>query len=213
MTPSDRHWINSLQKRELIAGPVLELGSGYGGETCATLIREAGLEYIGTDFDEGPGVDIAADFERIEHMERFTGKGPFGTVLMLNVLEHTFDPIRVIDNAMTLIRPGGRCVVLVPSLWPLHNYPMDAWRILPNFFEEYAARRKVLLDKDSFDWVEGGPVCRHKNPDNSYRFPNAGRSTLHQSWSRLIHRVFNTNGRGIQFGPYLALGAVFQKPF
>lgn len=213
MTPSDIIWVKSLLKRGIIEGPVLELGTGYGGETSAALIRGTGLPYVGTDLEEGNGVDVPADFERAEDMARFSDKGPFGTILMLNVLEHTFDPIRVIDNSMTLLRPGGRCVILVPSIWPLHNFPMDAWRILPNFFEEYATRRKVLLDKGIFEWVGGGPVCECRNPDGSYRFPPAGKSILHQSWSRLVHRVFNSNGRGIQFGPYLGLGAVLQKPF
>lgn len=212
MTHSDLKWIASLQNRGLISGSVLELGAGYGGKTCAKLIRDVGLNYVGTDLNEGPGVDIAGDFECADHMDRFTGTGPFGTVLMLNVLEHTFDPIRVIDNAMTLISPGGRCIILAPSVWPLHNFPMDAWRILPNFFEEYATRRKVILDKTSFEWVGVGPVSDHRNFDGSYCFPNPAKSRLIQYWSRLVHRVFNTNGRGIQFGTYLGLGAVLQKP-
>jgi len=212
MTQSDKIWIRSLQKRDLIRGPVLELGTGYGGETSKDLILTSGLEYTGTDLVEGSNVDVAADFEQSEQMARFANHAPFGTVLMLNVLEHTFDPIRVIDNAMRLLCPGGRCVILVPSIWPLHNFPMDAWRVLPNFFEEYAARRKVMLDKETFEWIQGGAVSQHLNVDGSYRFPDVGRSPFHSIWSRLIHRLFKTSGRGVQFGPHLAIGAVLQRP-
>ena len=53
------------------------------------------------------GVDYPADFEKPEDMGVFRPIGLLGSVLILNVLEHTFDPIRVLDNAATLLRPGG----------------------------------------------------------------------------------------------------------
>ena len=34
MTPTDRTWIQSLQMKGIITGPVLELGTGYGGNTA-----------------------------------------------------------------------------------------------------------------------------------------------------------------------------------
>ena len=125
---------------KVLEGPVLELGTGYGGRTAKSVIVADGMQHFGTDLEAGNGVDVVANFEKGEDMKAFDGLAPFGTILILNVLEHTFEPIKVLDNAVTLLKLGGNCVVLTPSIWPLHNYPMDTWRILPNLYEEYARR-------------------------------------------------------------------------
>ncbi len=55
----------------------------------------------------GCGVDYPADFEKPEDMGVLRPIGLLGSMLILNVLEHTFDPIRVLANAATVLRPGG----------------------------------------------------------------------------------------------------------
>jgi len=145
MTIDDTQWMQRVLEESALEGPVLELGVGYGGNTCRELIESAKLRCFGTDLNKTQAVDFVADFERSEDMKAFSSTAPFGSVLVLNVLEHTFDPIRVLDNVISLLKPGGTCAVLTPSIWPLHDYPMDAWRILPNFYEEYARRRGLIL--------------------------------------------------------------------
>lgn len=212
MTSEDYNWIRDLLSKGLITSPVLELGTGYGGQTSRSLMVEKGLTYIGTDLDQSDGVDVPADFEDRSHMKRFDSVGPFGSVLILNVLEHTFNPVQILDNALTLIRPGGTLVVLVPAIWPLHNYPMDAWRILPNFYEHYAVRRGLHIEKDTLCWIQAGQVSQFKDPSGSYTFPPKSNSAAHRTWSRLIHRLFNTTGRGTVCPSYLATAAVFRVP-
>ena len=145
MVGADQDWVAGLLKANVFAGPVLELGTGYGGATCRAVVEAAGLEYVGTDVEPGPGVDIPANFERAGDMAALAATGPFGAVLILNVLEHTFEPIRVLDNARTLLKAGGALVVLTPAVWPLHSYPIDTWRILPDFYQEYARRKGMRL--------------------------------------------------------------------
>ena len=123
MTIDDLNWIRKLLAEKKLEEPALELGVGYGGATCRELIESAGLRYFGTDLEKTPAVDFVADFERSEDMDVFSLTAPFGCVLVLNVLEHTFDPLRVLDNAVSLLKPGGRCAIVTPSIWPLHNYP------------------------------------------------------------------------------------------
>jgi 2-polyprenyl-3-methyl-5-hydroxy-6-metoxy-1,4-benzoquinol methylase len=66
-----------------------------------------------------------ADFEDPAQMSMFKSVAPFGTILILNVLEHTFEPVRILDNALSLLGPHGALAVLTPAIWPLHDLPMD----------------------------------------------------------------------------------------
>lgn len=210
MVEADLHYIRRLIARAVISEPALELGTGYGGATTRAEFEAAKLQYYGTDLALGLGVDFAADFERSDDMAIFGKVGAFGSVLILNVLEHTFDPIRVLDNASTLLRPGGTLVVLTPSVWPLHNYPMDAWRVLPNFYEEYAKRRGHDLLLDYFEYVGFGPVANFRNADGTYSYPPPCQKGLRYWVSRVIHKVFNTFGRGMFQPSKIAVAAVFR---
>lgn len=210
MVDADLAFLRRLLTSRVVEGPVLELGTGYGGQTARAEIESAGFNYHGTDLEPGPGVDFAANFERGEDMAVFAAVAPFGSVLILNVLEHTFEPLRVLDHAASLVRPGGTLVTVTPSVWPLHNHPMDAYRLLPNFFEEYAKRRGHALLPDCFEYVGYGPVGEFRNADGSYRYPPPGRPGLRFQRSRVVHRVFNTFGRGMFHPSHVAIGAVFR---
>lgn len=210
MVPADLDYVRRLAAARIIEGPVLELGTGYGGDTSRAVIEAAGWQYFGTDLEPGSGVDFAANFERPDDMRAFLSVAPFGTVLILNVLEHTFDPIRILDNALTLIKRGGHLIVLTPAIWPLHNYPMDAWRVLPNFYEEYAKRRGLSLVSEHFEYVGFGPVARFKNPDGTYSFPPPCDSVFRRLASRVIHKAFNTFGRSMFHPSHIAVGVPFR---
>lgn len=211
MVDSDLVYIRKLIQDKIIAGPVLELGTGYGGATTRGEFYAANLQYYGTDLNPGSGVDFVADFERSEQMEVFNLVKPFGCVLILNVLEHTFDPIRVLDNARSLVGERGVIVVLTPSIWPLHNYPMDAWRILPNFYEEYAKRRGLELMQDYFQYVGFGRVDKFKGSDGvSYTYPPPAQAGLRYWYGKLVHRIFNTYGRSMFHPSHVAVAATFR---
>jgi SAM-dependent methyltransferase len=208
MVAADLDYVRRLIADKVITGPVLELGVAYGGATSRAEVTAAGLAYFGTDMTPGSGVDYAANFEKLEDMGVFRPIGLLGSVLILNVLEHTFDPIRILDNAATLLRRGGVIVVITPAVWPLHNFPMDAWRFLPNFYEEYAKRRGFKLLDQYFDYVGIGPVASYRNPDSSYAFPPPCKPGLRYQMDRAIHKVFNTFGRLMRQPSYIGVGAV-----
>src|SRR5215472_10777452 len=171
MTDNDRLYIQRLLGKKLIKGPVLELGGGYGGETCKQLIIASELEYYTTDVLLSSGVDYVANFESSNILDHFPADIRFKTVLILNVLEHTFDPIRVLDNASKLLCGGGSLVVITPCLWPLHDYPIDCYRILPNFYETFAHSRRMHLDKEHFEYLGYGTIASNMNERFEYRFP------------------------------------------
>jgi SAM-dependent methyltransferase len=208
MVGADQDWVAMLLKANVFAGPVLELGTGYGGATCRAVVEAAGLRYLGTDVMPGAGVDIAANFERADDMAALRSAGPFGAVLILNVLEHTFEPIRVLDNARTLLKPGGALVVLTPAVWPLHSYPIDTWRILPDFYQEYGKRKGMRLLRERFDFVGFGPVDAFRDAGAAPSFPPPANSPWKMLLGRSVHKAFNTFGRAMFQPSHVAVGAV-----
>jgi SAM-dependent methyltransferase len=210
MVPADLEYVRRLLAAGVISDPVLELGTGYGGSTCEKLIRAGAIRYYGTDLEAGAGVDFAADFEKAGDMAVFRSVAPFGSLLILNVLEHTFNPVQILDNAITLLRPGGTLVLLTPTIWPLHNYPFDAWRIMPNFYEEYAKRRQLTLLAEWFEYVGYGPVRSYRNEDGSYSFPPPAGSRATHRYGAVLHKLFRTYGRWMQHPPEIAAAVVLR---
>ena len=208
MVGADQEWVAALLSSKVFTGPVLELGTGYGGATCRTVVEAAGLRYLGTDVEKGPGVDIAANFERTEDMKALASAGPFGAVLILNVLEHTFEPIKVLDNARTLLKPGGALVVLTPAVWPLHSYPIDTWRILPDFYQEYARRKGMRLSREGFEFVGFGHVDAFRDAGGAPSFPPPASASWKMLFGRAVHKAFNTFGRAMFHPSHVAVGAV-----
>jgi SAM-dependent methyltransferase len=100
--------------------------------------------------------DLEVPIESI--LSTVSSVGELGSVLLANVLEHTFDPIRALDRACGIMRPGGTCIIITPAVWPLHEFPMDCWRLMPSFYMEYARRRNQNLLQDTFRYVGCGLV-------------------------------------------------------
>lgn len=215
MIQNDLAFVEKLLKYGLIASPLLELGAGYGGETCRNLIVDSKIQYFGTDMESAEGVDFVANFEDDSEQVGavFAPIGKFSTILVLNVLEHTFDPIRVLDNAIELLDAGGICIVITPMLWPLHNYPYDCWRINPNFYEEYCRRRGLKLLPDYFEYIGFCKVKDSVDSQNNYQYPHPWHFKTKTSAfvSKFVHKLFNTYGRSMFFPSHVAVGCVIQK--
>lgn len=219
MTPSDRAYLKSLLARGILHGPVLEVGSqaieGQGGNTEATC-QAAGLEWEGADIAPGPGVSRLLDMADTESVNAVGRQ--WNTVLIFNTLEHVYDPVCVLRNAVSLTAVSGHCVVITPTVWQLHDYPADYWRPLPDFYLEFARREGCSLISNGFCWILGDrmidvdslrvgsqKLLPSKGPLGEKVF---GRSRLQAS--RAIHRLFNTVGRELFF-PYSALAAVLRR--
>ena len=213
MTHDDVVYVEKVLSEGLIKSPCLELGVGYEeGYIMKDVLVKAGVAYIGTDMIAGPAVDYVVDFEADFDVvqQKLPNSGEFGTVLVLNVLEHTFEPVRILDNVFKVLRPGGYCVSITPAVWPLHSYPYDCCRLLPNFYEEYCKRRSLELIEPYFEYVGKGSV--RDGSAEGYNFPKPGNNDAQLLKSRIIHKVFNTTGRGMFFPSHIAIGCVMRKP-
>jgi SAM-dependent methyltransferase len=213
MTEQDVDYVRELLERGLIHGPCLELGVGVEGANNREIVRAQGIEHYGSDIAPSAVVDFVFDLEGPLDVIRaeVADVAPFGSVLVLNVLEHTFDPLRILDNVFALLSPGGTCAIITPTAWPLHDYPVDCWRILPGFYVEYAKRRRLTLIEDTLQFVGHGKVRDFLAPNGKFALPRPGRSAAHFTYSKTIHKLFNTFGRGMAFPSHIGCGVVIRN--
>lgn len=107
-------------------GPVMDVGCG--DRSIATVLA-TGTEYIGVDYPatvaQGyPGLpDVFGDAACLPFPDAMAG-----TVLLLDVLEHLTGPESAIGEAVRVLEPGGRLIVQVPFMYPIHDAPNDFHR-------------------------------------------------------------------------------------
>lgn len=217
----DFAFLRHLLGRGLITGPVLEVGSrAWQGEegNAARECRRAGLDWEGTDIVAGEGVDFVLDILDPQAVKAVGRQWP--TVLVLNLLEHVYNPIEALENAMTLVAPGGVGVVVGPAVWQLHDYPRDFWRPMPDFFLEFADRHGYQVVREALMWTVAGkvvPVDR-LSVGSQKKLPSISRPGVVEVWgkpraywSRAIHVALRTFGRETPY-PDCGLGVVLSKP-
>jgi hypothetical protein len=131
--------------------PIVEFGALQVEEGQPNDLRPLfpGQPFIGTDLQEGPGVD------RIEDLRGLTfAEGEVGTALCLDTLEHCADPLKACREMHRVVADGGLCVITSVMLIGIHGYPSDYWRFTPE------GLRMLLADFDDTDVASmGDPTC------------------------------------------------------
>lgn len=78
---------------------------------------------IGLDIREGPGVDVVGSVYDLPFKNN-----EFDVVLFMVVLEHLERPQEAIAEIKRVLNPGGKILVSVPFVFPMHDTPNDFWR-------------------------------------------------------------------------------------
>jgi SAM-dependent methyltransferase len=107
---------------ELAAGPTLEIGGGSGG------FKEFAPDVTATDILAAPWLDLVADAQALPFSD-----ASFSNIVMFDVLHHIEFPRRFFQEALRVLAPGGRVIMVEPAItplsWPfyrfLHAEPMD----------------------------------------------------------------------------------------
>lgn len=217
MTHQDISYLKLCAKLGLVKSPFLEIGAAkvQGEHNFCDLARDLGVgKTWGVDLSPGKGVDATFDFSVPRESFRGTWThGRFATVVVFNVLEHTFDPIGVLANALECVEPGGALLVVTPAVWPIHLFPKDFCRLLPDWYVEFARRHDLTLVREGFLWLSQfgltaiGDEARAQFPS----YLEEGRGQTFRYWrSRVLHRVFDTFARTHPFA-HAAIGAAFTR--
>ena len=145
-------YFDKVLERVKVDSCVLEVGSYDVNGNCKSCVLEKGMEYLGVDIRHGPGVDVVCDMGLGEEVSRCFGNKKFDLIVCMNVLEHVFEPIRLLDNLVSLLADDGYLVIVVPSVWDLHDYPADYYRLNPDFFSKYGALSQLDIVGDLFSF-------------------------------------------------------------
>lgn len=144
-SPRLRHWLKSLKRTPLhpqwLLGnnkhTLLWIRNHAKGRTldigCADRWIEPylpeGCDYIALDYPPtgdmlyGARPDVFADASRLPLAD-----ASIDTVLLLEVLEHLRYPAQALAEITRVLRPGGRLLLTVPFLYPVHDAPHDYQR-------------------------------------------------------------------------------------
>jgi 2-polyprenyl-3-methyl-5-hydroxy-6-metoxy-1,4-benzoquinol methylase len=107
-----------------VNGAVFEAGAGIG--TLTTLLFRPGGRYIAADLEPDhlhqlqtrlprhPDL-LIAECDLLKHSDLAPFSERIDTVVCLNVLEHIKDDVAVLRNLRSLLRCGGRAIILVPQ--------------------------------------------------------------------------------------------------
>ncbi len=129
--PNQEDWVR--MRRELVQGPVLEIGSKDYGSTPDLRVLFPGIDYIGVDMEAGKGVDCVLDLTApLAELDCALGGKRFRTMFCFSVMEHCRNPFRMAENLTGLMAPGGRLFLSVPFVWEVHGFPSDYWRFTPD---------------------------------------------------------------------------------
>jgi SAM-dependent methyltransferase len=113
---------------ELPSPSVLELGTLQSVPGRSTLHRDwvphAG-EFLGTDIQDGPDVDIVADLHKLTEV---TGSERFDVIISASTFEHLKYPTLAAHELMKALKVGGLLYVQTHQSFPLHGYPNDYFR-------------------------------------------------------------------------------------
>lgn len=222
MTSDDISFFRLCHEKGWVSDPLLDIGSSTfdGAQTSFSHIsKDLGLkEIMGVDLAPGTGVDRVFDFSinDADFKTNWGGK-TFRTVVVFNVLEHTFDPYQVLRNASRCVKSGGYLLTLVPVIWPIHSFPKDHCRLLPDWFEEFAKREGFTIIREGFLWLSqfGMKKVDHLTNNGERVFPSfhlLGKSSNPARYwlSKLSHRLLNTFGRNHLF-THTAIGVALKK--
>jgi SAM-dependent methyltransferase len=143
-TALNPYWLDLKNLRQAVeslapkaSGRMLDVGVGerpYAALFAPYVSHYYGLEYPPACDNLNPGitenvahlqgaVDVWGDGHHLPFRE-----GGFDTALCLELLEHVPDPDRVVEEIARALRPGGKLLLTVPFIAPMHAVPYDFYR-------------------------------------------------------------------------------------
>lgn len=118
--------LENISVNEILNKRILEVGSlDVNGTLRYGIQRMNPSEYIGVDLVEGRGVDVICNAKRL--VEKF-GEESFDFVLSTCMLEHVENWKICVSQIKQVCKRGGYILIIVPHLYPYHEYPYDYWR-------------------------------------------------------------------------------------
>lgn len=112
-----------------LEGSVLDLG----GEKDSDYLKLIGGQFNVLTLNNDPAAraDINHDLEKELPFE----DSSYDNVLLINVIEHIFNFRLLLAEAVRVLKPKGKLIIVVPFLFPIHPSPNDHWRFTSQALE------------------------------------------------------------------------------
>jgi SAM-dependent methyltransferase len=129
-----------------LAGLIVDVGSAEGKVRC---LLPTDSRYIALDYYEtargwyGTRPNVYGDAQALPLTD-----GCADWVLLLDVLEHLPEPERCLQEIHRILKPGGKLVLQVPFLYPVHDAPLDFTRWTNQGLRELAGRHGFRVDNE-----------------------------------------------------------------
>lgn len=107
---------------------VLDVGSYDVNGTFRPLIEQRNWRYTGLDQTEGPNVDVVAE----DPFHFPFADNSFDVVISGSTMEHVTAFWKWIPELVRVLRHGGFLAIHTHWQFPLHRYPLDCWRVMPD---------------------------------------------------------------------------------
>lgn len=151
-TPLHPQWLVLRHRRDIVTwvkdnavGIFLDVGCGNGRlrDALPSSVRYVGIDYPATVALGYTGTaDMLGDAAALPIAD-----ASVDVVALLDVLEHLPDPVLAVAEATRVLREGGRCLVHVPFLYPMHDAPYDHCRWTRHGLQ-------VLLERQGLEIVD-----------------------------------------------------------
>ena len=125
---------------------------GSGGEIAEHLNRIASKKNFilkSIDIDEKQKPDIIGDICIYD----FNNK-KYDVVILAEVLEHTHSPQNAINNIYSALKNGGKLIITVPFIFPIHDKPYDYFRFTRYGLELLLEKFNSIMITEKNNWGE-----------------------------------------------------------
>lgn len=136
------HELITILKKERSNIRVLDLGCGEKPFEKILLNHFEIVEYLGIDMVENSMADILLDLniERIPFEEK-----SFDLIILSEVLEHLYNPMFILKEALRVLKKGGYIYISTPFLFHYHEPPHDYYRYTEFFYKKFALENNLLI--------------------------------------------------------------------
>jgi SAM-dependent methyltransferase len=125
---------------------------GAGGKIEADLRKQAvesRFSVISLDIDPSRNPDVVLDITSPNLPEN-----SFDVIVMAEVLEHVADPHAAVKGIRYLLKPGGKLILTVPFIFPIHDRPYDYFRYTRFGLEHLFGEMQELEVRQRNSWAE-----------------------------------------------------------
>ena len=124
-------------------GKVLEVGSG--NLSYKKYVKST--DYKTLDINNNLGVDYCEDIHETKLPSNY-----FDTILMVEVLEHFYNPFKAVEQVNRILKKGCYVIATTPFIHPYHGEPYDFYRYTKH------GLKKIFEEFDEVEIVEYGNV-------------------------------------------------------